>query len=414
MPLNHDCVTAFLNAGEKAPPPVFVGRETVLGDILKTGTEQAGYPGKTRIVQGAPGAGKTSLIHEMQKRWTRRDGNLRVVDLSSEDLISDLPAAVAATAHAATLDHEGWTGLLRRRARRIESIGVALAGAGLSVALNLDRPALTLTAAFRECGRKTWSPTIVTVDEAQALPGDRSSPVAAFLRSVHNNRGLPVVLVLAGLSDTRDKASELDLTRGSRLHELGRFDMAVTRGFMERLCAHFGMDVSRHLPQLHALAAPTEGWPRHMHHAAEALARAAKKVDGDLERIDWAAVAARSLESRQAYYKDQRSPEMRDSDVLTAAVMRDVDGTQGRGEIKNLILRHEDKTSDDVRRRIPGGMNVHSFYDHLVRRGALYADADDKVHSPIPSFRRFLAEAGGLSPGPEPSPVAANGDLPSP
>ena len=65
----------FIAAGEKSPPPVFVGREDVISDILaaakrawRPGKGRHGEPGMTRIVHGAPGSGKSSVLGEMQSR----------------------------------------------------------------------------------------------------------------------------------------------------------------------------------------------------------------------------------------------------------------------------------------------------------------------------------------------------------
>ncbi len=52
-------IREYLRQGEGAPPPVFVGRDAILADILKASRESAGQPKMTRIVQGAPGAGKS-------------------------------------------------------------------------------------------------------------------------------------------------------------------------------------------------------------------------------------------------------------------------------------------------------------------------------------------------------------------
>ncbi|MCY4228028.1 MAG: hypothetical protein OXF20_10140, partial [Gammaproteobacteria bacterium] len=62
----------FLRQTEGSPPPVFIGREGVLEDIAlaaeqvwkDTGSGMRGMEKATRIVQGAPGAGKSSILNE--------------------------------------------------------------------------------------------------------------------------------------------------------------------------------------------------------------------------------------------------------------------------------------------------------------------------------------------------------------
>ena len=93
----------FLRLGEGAPPPIFAGRGALLADLLKTGTENAGLPKMTRVIQSAPGAGKTSILHEMRRRWTGQDGTPRVLVLSGTDLMDDMSAVVNAVIAAGTI-----------------------------------------------------------------------------------------------------------------------------------------------------------------------------------------------------------------------------------------------------------------------------------------------------------------------
>ena len=75
---------SFLVQTEGAPPPVFVGREGVIGDIALaagqawkgTGSGRRGMAKATRIVQGAPGAGKSSILNEIAQNpeRLRREG----------------------------------------------------------------------------------------------------------------------------------------------------------------------------------------------------------------------------------------------------------------------------------------------------------------------------------------------------
>ncbi len=66
MPLNRARINEYLRQGKGTPPPAFVGRETFLDDIPTTAKASASQPKMTRAVQGAPGAGKSSVLHEMQ------------------------------------------------------------------------------------------------------------------------------------------------------------------------------------------------------------------------------------------------------------------------------------------------------------------------------------------------------------
>ena len=68
----------FVEDGARAQPPVFVGRGAVIADIETaarrahdkwlSGEVDAGC-GLTRLVQGAPGAGKSALLRRLEERW---------------------------------------------------------------------------------------------------------------------------------------------------------------------------------------------------------------------------------------------------------------------------------------------------------------------------------------------------------
>ena len=73
-------------AGEaREAPPVFAGRRGVIADIEETAAttfnrwrEGRRFPGLTRVVQGAPGAGKSSLLARLQEKWeAAREGGDR-------------------------------------------------------------------------------------------------------------------------------------------------------------------------------------------------------------------------------------------------------------------------------------------------------------------------------------------------
>jgi len=64
-----DALVTFVRRGEKSAPPVFMGRQAILDDIVQRADvgwqkNQLGVPGNTLVIQGAPGAGKSSIVAE--------------------------------------------------------------------------------------------------------------------------------------------------------------------------------------------------------------------------------------------------------------------------------------------------------------------------------------------------------------
>ena len=151
----------------------------------------------------------------------------------------------------------------------------------------------------------------------------------------------------------------------------------------------------RHLPPQR----PPERSGRHMRRLAPApapragvsLAEEALRANGDMDRMDWKHVGQETFRRRQVYYRDQNSPEMRQADTLTATVMAGLSDGMRTRHAEELI---ENSLADRPGQRLPKGKDAAWFLDHLIHQGALYRHTDDGIHSPIPSFRRYLIEWG--------------------
>ncbi len=402
MPIHRDRILEYLRQGEGAPPPVFVGRGDILKDILTTAKDSAGQPKMTRIVQGAPGAGKSSLLHEMQKRWTGEKGTPRVVALSSTDITDDPSVGVGAVLEAWAMEEAAWKRTLADRLERLRGVGVGPGGLSLGFS-DAEVPGTLRMVAKRHPARAGSVPVVVAVDEAQRFAGDETTPEARFLQTIHDgSSGLPLVLVLAGLSDTAEKARGMHLTRGFRIHETEPLSTAEARDFMRRLALHFGLDTSRHNARLNDLADLCDGWPRHLRHAGETLGKTAMDVDGDMDLMDWTGIRKQTLGLRQDYCRDQCTSVMEDAENLVAAVMDGLpgsrDGKSGRlrrKDILDLIDMHRDHDGSKPNGwRLPEGMTSRRFLDMLIHQGALYRNRSGYIHSPIPSFRTYLIEVG--------------------
>ncbi len=395
-----DGLRDFVAESEKSPPPVFVGRTEAIADIeaaarraWKPGASNQGKPGITRILHGAPGAGKSSILAEMELRSLRAaaPGSPRVLVLSSEWLTSDLPSALAAVSAAGGMNRDEWSKRAGRILHRISSVGIF--GLSLELARSGAKPPDNLFALARAMPATAWNaPVIAAVDEAQNLPAGETMPTALFLQSIHNaTSGLPLTLVLAGLGDTPDRAQKMGLTRGLKLYEVGRLSVEETDELMRGFCRRFGLRADGSEPFLAELAAGAEGWPRHLHFALQALGEEALAADGDLGRVSWSAAAKRAAESRLRYYRAQQSQEMKDAAPLIAIALGKMGEQSSRFKLKRLLAKLAAGAPDAS---LPAGMTVDSFYNHLTHRGALQERADASVYCPIPSFRSFLIEEG--------------------
>ena len=413
MTFDAEKIQDFLAQGDKSPPPVFVGRGGVLKDIEEAAATawkgrsetiagkqvQHGVAGMTRIVQGAPGAGKTSILATLFGRSSERHGApglSRVLAFESSELAEDLPRVLRTVAAAGSLEPVRWREFFRKVVLGISEAGIS---GSIEIAWPPDVPApKSLSDLAQQRPRDRWTaPVIVAVDETQALRGKTGTRHALFLQGIHNAVGrLPLSLVLAGLGDTEARAKAMGLTRGLTIHEIGGLDAEKISALIDGFCRHFGIDPSGHEARLADLAAPCEGWPRHLHFAMQALAAEALRCGGDLAGVDWTRCATAAAESRTCYYHGQQSPEMEKADGLTAVVLSKLaEGTKVSGALR---LIQENVVTGVAGHELPKGMDADDFFEHLVHQGALQKRADKTLHCPIPSFRSHLIRAGGLNP----------------
>ncbi len=405
---------SFLDQTEGAPPRVFVGRAEVLDDIAKaarqvwkgSGANKHGAEKATRIIQGAPGAGKSSILEEIKKNperlYTESVGKPPLVVVLESgvieepvDILQPLARSINPTAAEEFLSHSSRT-------------PGGEAGIGLGPVKAVGKQETTMEPARP---RIRWDvlgdwveqhggfdrPIVLAIDEAQNLDHDRTHPLSKLLQALHGNCGLPIALVLAGLSDTEYSARKMGLTRipHRQKHSIGRFPDHEVQELMERSCAHFGIDVTGFGHEIDRLLQPCDGWPRHLHIVLQALGAEALRTEGDLGRAAWERIQAEIRTGRDGYYDGQFSNEMKDAMELTAGVMAAMDSNQGSSRIKRLM---EDLHEADPREyRLPAGMDADAFFIHLVHQGALHEESANRYACPIPSFRTYLLEHGGIA-----------------
>jgi len=398
---------AFTKTTEKDPPPILIGREAILAAQMEAvgaawrgaAAPEHGALGRTQILHGAPGAGKSSILAELRKQSHKKEadfGVFRVVELAPHDLQTDIAGTVRAVAAAGGMPPDRWRSLTAHLTGSA-SIGIAELRAALGWTGRTDpRTLIELKSVFSP---PRWqAPVIVAIDEAQRFAGDHTTPHAMFLQAIHDGKlGLPLVLTLAGLGDTRERARAMHLTRGSTTHAVGALAADDAATLMEAICTHFGMDPEPVAAELGRLAAPCEGWPRHLHGTLRALGRAALAVDGDLHSIDWATVHRDAAASRLQSYRDQQSALMDEAATLTAMVVHTIHPRFGASRSEILEVIHQ-TVGTRKGTRLPRGTEPEHFFVHLIHCGALHVGPDKRLRVPIPSFRDYLLEAGGLEP----------------
>ncbi len=422
----RDALQDFVLRGKKSPPLVFVGRDDVLNTALSlaelTGRDGKAPPGNTRIIQGAPGAGKSSVLRELASRSDQR-GVSRTVVLSNIDLQQALPDALQALAFTGSATRENWRQTLSRYGdswvNRIDQISAFGFGVSLKdrAAPALPRDLMSLR---KQVPADKWQmPVIVAVDEAQRFPSGKETSHALFLQAVHDAAtSLPLTLICAGLGDTQTCLRDPGLTHGVQAQPLGCFTIAEYTELLNRFCSHFGMTMGACLARARAVMDTTDGWPRHVHWMQRALAEAALEpgVNGDLDRItDWGRVRARSDALRHGSCATQFSTAMALSRKLVGRVMFEVGKAQAEGRglrideiCKTIKALNEHDAEGNY--ELPEGFSPQGFVTHLVHCGALQEDPDnDSMTCPIPSFQRYIIARGGLDPDQLPNALTPSG-----
>ena len=405
----------FVDDGEKDHPPVFTGRQDILKHVLtkatRTSARKSGIPGNTTVIQGSPGAGKSSVLSEIDR--LSLSANLRVVKITSGLLQESPPNVLKRIAFAAATEPAKWQAAIQQfgtkwaqRIGRIEFMGLSTDLASVFT----DEPSSSLINLEERLPSDQWESTVIlAIDEAQRFTGGYDTPHANVLQTIHDaeNVQLPMTLVVAGLGDTQAVIRRMGLTHGISPYSLGCFSLEELNELTEKWCDHFRIKIGSCRSQIDDLMDKTDGWPRHVHWAQQALAEVLliKGVDGHADQIeDWNAVQRRSDKLRHGYYGSQYSEVMNYSPQLTAQVLKDVGAAQcTRNPLNASQLRQKIKTYCDTS---PSGMfecppeqTAGTFITHLMHCGALEENPETGgLSCSIPSFQNYILQRGGLDP----------------
>jgi len=413
-----EALRRFVIAGEKSSPPVFVGREDILTEILQKaslGFEQGmAPPGNTRIIQGAPGAGKTSILLELERRGRQGDHKPRTVVVTDVEIEQHLTNVLKSIALAASAPQQAWIQTVTQIGSYIGTrLGeISLFGLSADIARLVENtPPTNLYDLGMILPASRWvHPVILAVDEAQRLRGDTTTPSAHFLKSIHDARqiGLPLTLIFAGLGDTKDRINEIGITNGAYAFHVGALEAHEQGYVIDGFCDHFGLKIGRQQDRLHAFFEPTEGWPRHIYWAQRALAETLldPSIEGHLDAIpDWPRIARRRDQFRMGYYQDRTSSDMERSCKLVGAILKSVALRNRKGQYVtfssmgdhiNHCLRHfrENGLPWMIPERFgEGNAAVVHYLHHLIHQGALARQNGTGTYiCPIPSFQAYLME----------------------
>ena len=326
----------FVEAYDRDPPPIFVGREEIIEritrDVARCRSNRDGDRCFTFVIHGAPGAGKTSLLSEVQQRLNggmiddRRIDDAVVVAKLSGALLSS--AGIVANT---MIRAYGGRQLDIQKERTSTSTGKAeLAGIGGSRQNTIREKGLQEQ--IRDSGQ-LWQSVIANtsinieetvflllIDEAQNIEGSypndqlgKNSIASALHDGLVSTGGLKIVTVFAGLSDTVSVLAKRGISRirGSSI-QLGELTQAETQDLVTHWMSYdqFGfedlfttVDINR-VSKMITVA--SEGWPRHVNTYLRELGRSVlnQRISDDM-KIDLHEVFERGHDDRLTYYGDR-------------------------------------------------------------------------------------------------------------
>ena len=365
----------------------FVGREAALGRVADAaaGWRRAVNAGQSPfgvvLISGAPGAGKTAILRRVLENPPKSTAALSMplLRLSTEaSLAGSLRNALAGPADKAVTS--------------MRPSGVA-ANLGLAK-FTWERPS-TPPATLSELDEglsvgRGVDAVVLLIDEVQNATPDQARMLAALHQGA---TGLPLVPVLAGLSDAGDVLARGGISRRAVEYDirLGRLDEGEPAEAVRMMLDTFRVQGPDGVRDRWArnIEAASDRWPAHLKTALTALARELLRADGDLALADWSRIKRDAAALRVAGYMAGVSLEMENAAPLLAQLLRwTADQPVRRVHAIAELRRLMDK--NPVR-----DMEPEEFLDHLIHQGVLHDPNGDRQYlCPIPSFRDFLIRRG--------------------
>ena len=233
----------------------FHGRKSIRRDFdrVLAGAEDSPQGGTTFLIQGAPGAGKTALLHQLGMdagdKWT-------VVRIKPTALES--PVVMAQALGKAYIESE----------KEVLKASAKVVGVDLNTTISGTQ---TVTGVLQDCIGDA-DRIILVLDKAQHLANPSSHAADISIRDAldditNGETGRKVVLVLGGLGHTWEALKDRGLSRLRRgcSHTIGRFrQKETTRRVVTDWLNEYGCDPDHVEAWTDELARASDDWPQHV------------------------------------------------------------------------------------------------------------------------------------------------------
>ncbi len=278
---------------ERGEARYFHGRVKILDNFKELlGSAKAGNSGTSILIQAAPGAGKTALLHEYARiaraqRWQTAeidpDGLFDPAELS-KSLRLPLPAKRQETKTGGNVQ------VLHRE--------------------STSEHYLPTTLDILESGRK---PLLLLLDEAQTTAAviprsnhEQFTSALKLVKAIHNGKvGKPVILIAAGLGATAAAFDSLGISRfdpGCRIN-LEPLSEEARQAVIQDWLLEEGGAKGDPTPWIHAIACETHGWPQHIMAYVWTALMQLKSTDGELTPEGLETALEEGRKGRIEFYK---------------------------------------------------------------------------------------------------------------
>ena len=364
-------VTVALDRG---PAKYFHGRKKVLNDLCSVLPYASNNSwGTCFLIQGAPGAGKSALLHECglharAQGWVVADIDTRAL-WNSYDLLYALARAEKKMGRGKFMRF-GLIDLFRRGYKS-------------------SRPEPTVENILRD-GRK---PLLLTLDEAQILgvanviPSQHKATAIDTLQFIHNGElGRPVILLAAGLYGSKRGFAELAVERfvADCFVELGVMGKEAERAVIYDWLKKAGGAKGDPTVWINAIAQETHGWPQHIMAYVDPALKQLAADKGEMTTEGLNSVLEAGCRRRSEYYEGRARGIMYEYRQSFARVFANVPA--GESVTGTAILAPLTQEYGREKARV--------LFRRALRNGVLHTQAGGFA-VPVPSMQEWLVSNYG-------------------
>ncbi len=357
-----------VDVDDRGPAQYFHGRERVrirFANLCAQAREQRG--GTIFLIQGAPGAGKTALLHKLAEEAKSERWNVARIH----------PRALHDPARMAECLGLSYTPLTQKHwgiDLKVVIAGKTREVRGVSTASQVLRQAST-----PERG------VVLLLDESQNILGLAEGPheldANSTLNAIHNGElNRPVILLAGGLSTSEAVFGRLGISRfraGNRVN-LGRLSPPSERSVIHDWLVKDGGAAGDVTPWIDTIAGKTDGWPQHIVSFTQPAAHVLRHRNGIMTQNGLAWVLEQGEVKKDDYYTGRVVGIARKHRIALSQILQGREATLEEDEVLELL---GETTAPH---------KVQEVFDTILHKGVLAWTPEGALAVPIPSMEDWL------------------------